>query len=104
VAGDLPRALARVRGPIGLIVMDPPYADASALDVATEAAAAPWLGPDAILALEHGARGGAAPGILGSLARQRSRRHGDSVLTLYARGRFDRAQGGSEDSAVSGDV
>jgi 16S rRNA (guanine966-N2)-methyltransferase len=88
--GDVRRTLASVVGPIDLAVMDPPYADQSAAEVAGAVADADWLADDAILVFEHSRRL-AAPDKLGTLERQRDRRYGDTVLTIYARGAYDRA-------------
>jgi 16S rRNA (guanine966-N2)-methyltransferase len=89
VAGDIRRTLAVLVGPIDLAVLDPPYADESSVDVAGSIAAAGWLADDAILVLEHSRRL-AAPDKLDTLRRQRDRRYGDTVLTIYARGAYDR--------------
>jgi 16S rRNA (guanine966-N2)-methyltransferase len=89
-AGDVRRALPTLAGPIDLALMDPPYADQTALEVAGLVADAPWLAADGLLVLEH-TRRLAVPGKLGTLMRQRDRRYGDTVLTIYARGAFDRA-------------
>ncbi|HEY3107786.1 MAG TPA: RsmD family RNA methyltransferase [Chloroflexota bacterium] len=88
--GDVRRTLPTLAGPIDLAVMDPPYADRSAVEVAGSIAAAAWLADDALLVLEHSRRL-AAPDKLGTLKRQRDRRYGDTVVTIYARGAYDRA-------------
>jgi len=88
--GDVRRTLAGLAGPVALVLMDPPYADAGGLEVAAAIAAATWLADDALLVLEHSRRL-AVPDKLGTLKRQRDRRYGDTVLTIYARGTYDRA-------------
>src|SRR5262245_57789097 len=90
VVGDVRRTLAGLVGPIDLAILDPPYADESAIEVAGAIAAASWLAGDAILVFEHSRRL-AAPDKLDTLVRQRDRRYGDTVLTIYARGAYDRA-------------
>ena len=97
-AGDVDSLLGGRLETVDLVLLDPPYADARALEVAERAAGAAWLALDAILSLEHSGRL-AAPDKLGTLHRQRERRYGETVLTLYARGAYVRsaardAQGG----------
>jgi 16S rRNA (guanine966-N2)-methyltransferase len=89
VPGDVARTLDRLPDGVGLVLLDPPYADPAVLETLGRVAASPALADDAVVALEHGQRL-APPGTLEALALQRSRRHGDTVLTLYARGRYDR--------------
>jgi 16S rRNA (guanine966-N2)-methyltransferase len=89
LAADARRAVATIEQAISLVLMDPPYDDFAALAVVEEIGAARWLVDDAIIALEHSHRL-AAPDKLGTLRRQRDRRHGDTALTIYARGGFDR--------------
>jgi len=88
--GDVGRTLPALPGPIDLAVMDPPYADRAALEVAEAIAGAPWLATDALLVLEHSRRL-AVPDKLGTLKRQRERRYGDTIVTIYGRGAYDRA-------------
>jgi len=95
-AGDVKSAVGTLPGPIDLVLMDPPYADAQALAILDRIAAASWLAPDAILTLEHGATL-RPPSKAGNLRLQRDRRHGGTMLTLYARGDFDREGGRGED-------
>jgi 16S rRNA (guanine966-N2)-methyltransferase len=97
-AGDARRVLPTIRGPVDVVLIDPPYADADALSIAGEVAASPWLAPDAVLIVEHHRRL-AAPGKLGTLLLQRERRYGETVLTIYARGAFDRAKGETVEEA-----
>jgi len=84
-AGDARRP---PQGPYDLTLLDPPYDDDSALKSAESATTT--LAPDAILVLEHPRRL-ASPEKLGNLVRQRDRRYGETVLSIYARGRYDRA-------------
>ena len=90
VAADVSRSLGRVVGPVDLVLMDPPYSDPAILEVGEAIAAADWLASDAILVLEH-ARRLAVPDKLGNLQRQRDRRYGETVLTIFGRGAFSRA-------------
>jgi 16S rRNA (guanine966-N2)-methyltransferase len=89
-AGDAARAVAAGLPPVDLVVMDPPYGEPDTLDVAARIAEAAWLAPDAVVVVEHSDRL-ALPAKLGNLDLQRERRYGETVLTLYARGAFDRA-------------
>ena len=73
-----------------LVLLDPPYAD-DPLRWAERASAS----VGSVLVIAH--RSGASwPDVLGALALDRSRRHGDSTLTIYRRG--DNA--GEEESSV----
>jgi 16S rRNA (guanine966-N2)-methyltransferase len=90
LTADMSRSLGRVAGPVDLVMMDPPYSDQAILEVAGAVAAADWLASDAILVVEH-ARRLAVPDKLGNLQRQRDRRYGETVLTIYGRGTFTRA-------------
>ena len=89
VAGDLAQTLGRLAGPVDLVLLDPPYADPGVGQLLSRLAVWPALADDVVVALEHGQRF-AAPDTLGAIVLQRSRRHGDTVLSLYARGRYDR--------------
>lgn len=73
-------AAARISGPFDVIVLDPPYADAPE---AALAAAAPLVGADGVVVLEH-ARTSAVPETLPGLRRTRTIAAGDSGLSLYA--------------------
>ena len=76
------RALARVEGPFGIVFLDPPYADVPSPAFARIlAAAAGLIDAGGALILEH-ASADAPPPIPG-LEVDRSRRHGDTTLTLY---------------------
>ena len=86
---EVARVFDGLRDPVQLVLMDPPYADPAALSVLQRVAAASWLAADALIAFEHAPRL-ACPDKLGTLTRQRERRHGDTMLTLYARGRLKR--------------
>ena len=99
VPGDLGQTLDRLPSGLELVLLDPPYADPTISAILARLAASPGLAPDAIVALEHGQRL-APPGTLGALVLQRSRRHGDTVLTLYARGRYDRRGAGAQAEVV----
>lgn len=76
------RALGKIEGPFGVVFLDPPYADVVTPGFANVlAAAAALLAPGGALVLEHGSSD-AAPAIAG-LDLDRSRRYGDTTLTLY---------------------
>lgn len=71
-------------GPFDLVLADPPWADVDSGEVATalaSLAAAGALAPGATLVLEHASRS-PAPEIVG-LAREDTRRYGDTALTFY---------------------
>lgn len=76
------RALMTLEGPFGVVFVDPPYAE-----VRTEAfpdllsRAAELLTSDGVLVLEHASAD--APPTTHGLTIDRSRRHGDTTLTIY---------------------
>jgi 16S rRNA (guanine966-N2)-methyltransferase len=76
------RALTKIEGPFGLVFLDPPYADVKTSGFASVlAGACSLLAPDGALVLEHSSSD-AAPVIPGAEL-DRSRRYGDTTLTLY---------------------
>lgn len=84
LAGKVDRALEKLEGPFGIVFADPPYADVRAAGFATIlATAARLVVHDGALVLEH-ASSDAAPEVAG-LALDRSRRHGDTTISLYVR-------------------
>ncbi len=78
------RAASRLRGPYSLILADPPYADAAALSV-IDAVAAAVADENTALALEHSKRTEPPPS-LGPLRLVRTRRHGDTAVSVYRGG------------------
>ena len=79
------RARGRLSGPYTLVLADPPYYDEGAPAVVRELADSPLVDDDTVLVLEQH-RKRPAPVSLGSLRLYRSRRHGDTVVSIY-RGR-----------------
>jgi 16S rRNA (guanine966-N2)-methyltransferase len=82
VSARVDRALARLEGPFDVIFLDPPYADVrdpAFAEILAEAAG--LLSPLGTLVLEHASADEppAAPG----LVHEKSRRHGDTTLSLY---------------------
>jgi 16S rRNA (guanine966-N2)-methyltransferase len=76
------RALLKIEGPFAIVFLDPPYADVPThgfAAVLTRAAA--LLAPDGALVLEH-ASPDDPPGVPG-LVLDRTRRYGDTSVTLY---------------------
>jgi 16S rRNA (guanine966-N2)-methyltransferase len=77
-------ALRNVRGPIDLVFIDPPYADAAVLDSALKTLAAlPLLQPTSVVVLEQPSTAD-PPSKVGALPQSSTRRHGRTRLTLYA--------------------
>jgi len=76
------RALLKIEGPFGVVFLDPPYADvrapgfAAILDRAAE-----LVGPGGALLLEHASTD--EPPAIAALALDRSRKYGDSSVSLY---------------------
>jgi 16S rRNA (guanine966-N2)-methyltransferase len=84
VGARVERAVARIDGVFGLVVMDPPYAEVAAPAFGRVlAAAARLVAPAGALVLEHAAKD--APPAIPGLEVDRSRRHGDTMLTIYRR-------------------
>lgn len=77
------RAAARLQGPYTLVLADPPYYDDAAPGTVEAIAASPLLAEGGVLAFEHH-RSQPAKDSLGGRALYRSRRHGDSVVSIYA--------------------
>jgi 16S rRNA (guanine966-N2)-methyltransferase len=68
--------------PYSLVLADPPYADEGALAALDRIAASPLIGEGTVLVLEHSKRQ-EVPQMLGRLRLQRTRRHGDSCISVY---------------------
>jgi 16S rRNA (guanine966-N2)-methyltransferase len=76
------RALLKIEGPFAIVFLDPPYADVPTPGFAVVLArAAALLGPGGALVLEH-ASPDDPPDVPG-LALDRTRRYGDTSVTLY---------------------
>ncbi len=75
-------ARSRLEGPYTLVLADPPYYDAGALAAIDAIASAGLIAPDAVLVLEHYRRT-AAPETVAPLRLLKSRRHGDTVVSIY---------------------
>ena len=76
------RAFGRIAGSFGIVFLDPPYADVKAAPF-TEvlAAAAILVAPEGALVLEHASSD--APPAVPPLELDRSRRYGDTTISLY---------------------
>jgi 16S rRNA (guanine966-N2)-methyltransferase len=79
------RALPKLQGPFGVVFLDPPYADVKTPSFAAILAAAGALvAPDGALVLEHASTD--EPPTVAGLELDRSRRYGDTTVTLYRAG------------------
>jgi 16S rRNA (guanine966-N2)-methyltransferase len=80
----------RLSGRYTLVLADPPYyddaasRDAGALEAVSAVAGSALVDLATVLVLEHH-RSRQAPGALGPLPLYRERRHGDTVVSIYAR-------------------
>lgn len=81
IVAPVERALPRLRPPYTLILADPPYADDAAIQ-AIDAIAAAVADERTVLALEHSKRR-EPPARLGPLHLVRTRRHGDTAISVY---------------------
>jgi 16S rRNA (guanine966-N2)-methyltransferase len=77
------RAAGRLSGPYTLVLADPPYYDEGAPEVVGRVAASPLVDEDTVLVFEHHRRR-PVPDALGPLRLYRSRRHGDTVVSIYS--------------------
>jgi len=80
---DAKQAVSRLQGPYTLVLSDPPYYDEDAFEAARAVAESPLADEATVIVVEHQRRF-AAPDALGPLPLYRSRRHGDTVVSIYA--------------------
>lgn len=73
----------RLSGPYSLVLADPPYYDDAALATVQAIAESTLVEPHTVFVFEHHRRVG-PPASLGQLPLYRSRRHGDTVVSIYA--------------------
>jgi 16S rRNA (guanine(966)-N(2))-methyltransferase RsmD len=78
----VPQRLADL-GPYTLILADPPYYDEAAPAAVAQVASSSLAGQETVFVYEHH-RSLEPPGALGPLPLYRSRRHGDTVVSIYA--------------------
>jgi 16S rRNA (guanine966-N2)-methyltransferase len=76
------KAAACLAGPYSLVLADPPYADREALEALGRVASSPLVDEGTVLVLEHSKRQ-QVPEVLGRLHLERTRRHGDSCVSIY---------------------
>jgi 16S rRNA (guanine966-N2)-methyltransferase len=82
VSNRVDRALATLEGEFDVVFLDPPYADVRAPEFAgILEAAARRLSPSAALVLEHASTD--TPPAVAGLEQDRSRRYGDTTISLY---------------------
>jgi len=79
------RALTKLTGEYSLILADPPYRDEKADEVLRRIADSSLIGPNTIILFEHSKRK-VPPPVLGALPLATSRRHGDTVISIYRPG------------------
>jgi 16S rRNA (guanine966-N2)-methyltransferase len=77
------RAAERLSGPYTLVLADPPYYDESAAGTVRRLAASSLVDNGSVLVFEHHRRR-PVPDDLGRLRLYRSRRHGDTVVSIYS--------------------
>jgi 16S rRNA (guanine(966)-N(2))-methyltransferase RsmD len=76
-------AASRLEGVFTLVLADPPYYDEDAFAAVRAIAASALVTGETVVAVEHH-RKVAPPDALGALPLYRSRRHGDTVVSIYA--------------------
>jgi 16S rRNA (guanine(966)-N(2))-methyltransferase RsmD len=79
------RALTKLSGEYSLILADPPYQDEKAGEALNRLAFSSLAGPDTVILFEHTKRK-VPPPALGELPLAASRRHGDTVISIYRSG------------------
>jgi len=79
------RALTKLTGEYSLILADPPYRDERADEVLEKVAGSSLVRPDTVILFEHSKRK-VPPPVLGALSLATSRRHGDTVISIYRPG------------------
>ncbi len=77
------QALARFSASYTLVLADPPYYDEGALETVRRVAGSALVDADTVFVLEHQRRV-ETPEALGALPLYRARRHGDTVVSIYA--------------------
>ncbi len=83
--GRRPMSLSLPEGsapPYTIVILDPPYADASIVAVVERIGAAYLLAPGALVVLEHSKRV-SPPAEVGMLRLRRARRYGDTAVTIW---------------------
>ena len=75
--------MSRLTGPYTLVLLDPPYYDVDAFAVADAVATSSLTDDESVLVVEH-RRDVDAETHVGTLPLYRSRRHGDTVVSIYA--------------------
>jgi len=76
-------ALRRVRGPVDLVFLDPPYADTQSLEHTLKTlGSSSLLAPTSVVVLEQSAVA-SAPESVGDLKLNKTRRHGRTRISLY---------------------
>ena len=75
-------ALKVLRESYGVIFLDPPYGDSSLGTVMEKLALSPLVGTETTVVVEHSPRQGLEP-VYAQLHRVMSRRHGDSMISIY---------------------
>jgi len=78
------RAASALSGVFSLVLADPPYYDVDAFAAAAMVASSPLADTATVIVVEHHRRQ-AAPDTLGGIPLYRSRRHGDTIVSIYAR-------------------
>ena len=78
------RAAGSLQGPYTLVLADPPYDEEDALPVLSEIALSSLVAADTVLVLEHRSAGQPAEE-MGSLSLIKTRSHGGSAFSVYAR-------------------
>ena len=81
---DARRAAGLLQGPYTLVLADPPYDDEGVLPVLREIALSSLVAADTVLVLEHRSAGRPAEE-MGSLSLIKTRSHGGSAFSVYAR-------------------
>ncbi len=79
------RALTKLTGKYSLILADPPYADEESGETLQKVADSSLTVPETVILLEHSKRK-VPPQAIGPLSLVMSRRHGDTIISIYRSG------------------
>lgn len=79
------RAIAVLREPYNIVLMDPPYGDTHIGKTIEQLAGSPLICVDATVVITHSSRFKLEP-IYGALTLKREYRHGDSTIAIYKKG------------------
>jgi len=76
------KALSFLKESYSIVLLDPPYSDLAAAATLAEVATSPLVGPSSVIVMEHSPRL-TAESAYGKFSLLRTRRHGDTCISIY---------------------